>query len=165
MAFAVVVAPKPITGDCGICYEPLKENAVIHTGENGNRHPYCKPCLTNWLRQAATCPSCQVALDTDSVFSWKDKAIVWLKSIKPTVYTMKLGGWSFLTSILALSLSYMEEGHKANGQVTVNLSKCAVTILCSTLTGLTAGKAVIIDKDAAAMGVSFITSYWMGHRW
>ena len=53
--------------DCGICTDPINEEQVGRIGALAHEptHPYCEPCIMNWLKQKRTesrpleCPSCR----------------------------------------------------------------------------------------------------------
>jgi hypothetical protein len=97
---------------CGICFDPLEneENGepVAHEGE-GIKHAMHRKCLQVWFRKYPLydkCPSCKIQVDKNSLFTWKDRTINELKSLRKaaSIAMINLGAvyamaWVISTSI------------------------------------------------------------------
>jgi hypothetical protein len=65
---------------CGICLQPLGTDCVAHDGGKNNTkiHPCDVNCLKTWLLahpDDPTCPICRAKVNTQSLFSWKEKLV------------------------------------------------------------------------------------------
>lgn len=70
--------------DCGICRTAMKnEDVVAHSGDNGHLHPMHRKCVRAWAERlnGDTCPYCATKIDTNSLFTWKEKCVTELKCI------------------------------------------------------------------------------------
>ena len=56
---------------CVVCRDELTDDVMCHN----DVHPVHQKCIKLWLRVNPTCPICRVAINTSTVFSWKDRII------------------------------------------------------------------------------------------
>lgn len=91
--------PKKIDSDdkCIVCWQKLiqqspedisKKTIVVHKNDQVKNGYSCaihkEECLVDWLKINPKCPNCQSPVNTDSVFSWKDKAKITANYFKDT---------------------------------------------------------------------------------
>lgn len=98
--------PIDLAKICNVCHDPIKNSiSVAHTGD-GQMHPIHRKCLIKWLEIKEICPTCRVEVDVDSVFTWKDKAIVQLKLMKKDVREALIEG--ITTAVSGGILAYFD---------------------------------------------------------
>jgi hypothetical protein len=73
---------------CGICLQPSGTDFVVHDGgkDNTKIHPFDVKCLKTWFAEHSdnpTCPTCRAKVNTQSLFSWKEKLVTELKNLSP----------------------------------------------------------------------------------
>lgn len=54
------LSPKPLSLECSICLETFKETVITHCG-----HSFCRPCITEFLRNDQKCPLCRGPVSGD----------------------------------------------------------------------------------------------------
>src|ERR1700722_7228177 len=67
--------------NCPICLDPIKNTvSVAHKG-SGQLHALHRSCAKTAAKFSDKCPICREAIDVDSIFDWKDKAIYKMKLV------------------------------------------------------------------------------------
>jgi hypothetical protein len=82
------VSPNPLE-KCSICYDPLDKDVVAHDKEL--LYAMHKKCLKAWVERHPTCPHCRGDIDLSSLFSLKERVIIWSKNIE--IPEVELRSW------------------------------------------------------------------------
>lgn len=70
--------PSMPSSICGICLEPLENDAVAHDAV-GALHPLHRACVREWAKRRMQCPYCFQPIDASSLFSWKERTVIVLQ--------------------------------------------------------------------------------------
>lgn len=74
----------PVLNDspnCTYCYLSLYQtDNVAHQGQ-GYKHPIHRECAKKIITVSNLCPYCRIQIDETSLYDWKDKSIVEIKSL------------------------------------------------------------------------------------
>lgn len=106
------------TENCSICWDPLKgEHPVVAHEGDGYKHPNHEKCITEWLKQALTCPICKEKIDGDNMLPWKDRVAKVIRSDKDLFIAQvafsgiwaasSIASWSFGNLLGSFSVAYM----------------------------------------------------------
>ena len=101
---------------CSICQENMDgdPDVVAHDGSHGERHPYHKECILEWMNVQATCPLCRVGLDRNFSTPWRARVIVEMKNVKNDIFKGSQKGFLLaLTSVGILAGQLGLEGEFA----------------------------------------------------
>ena len=97
---------------CGICLQPSGTDFVVHDGgkDNTKIHPFDVKCLKTWFAEHSdnpTCPTCRAKVNTQSLFSWKEKLVTELKNTSFIGVTIGAGVAAFATVGVAVLGSFV----------------------------------------------------------
>lgn len=59
----IVEAALEVRGICQLCSKKCKETVILPVSV----YVYCRPCITDWIRQKGTCPQTNVPVEVDSL--------------------------------------------------------------------------------------------------
>lgn len=148
---------------CGVCREPLIQDVVIHNNDDGEKHPFHKNCVREWMKIDPTCPVCRVNIDPSSIFSWQDKVTsVWnrCKNYKrPTAEILGGIGMGIVMGALG-TIQHTEDG-LGRPVLVIKLTKLALTLIPSTFAGITAASLVRIQNAEVALLASSFTTFML----
>lgn len=128
-------------GDCSICHDDmLGKPALAH----GKCEPLHEACLKTWLEVSKTCPLCRGTVDVDSLFSWKERALIPLKVIIKDVriaagIAVGVGAIAARSMLAnAIVIKHWEE-RIPREMVEIRASEVALIIAAAAVTGALAG--------------------------
>ncbi|MEI6242683.1 MAG: RING-H2 finger protein [Chlamydiota bacterium] len=85
---------------CVICREFLGGAEVVaHNGTGGSKHPMHKACVRKWIKINPSCPFCRKSINARSLFSWKDKMVLAIKTNSDKFSAILIVGGGILASI------------------------------------------------------------------
>jgi hypothetical protein len=89
-------------GECSICKDEMLEKPSL--AHKGKCEPFHEDCLKTWIKINNICPKCHATVDVNSLFSWKERAIIQLKKelilIKEDMFVGAIIGSSLLGAAL-----------------------------------------------------------------
>jgi hypothetical protein len=110
-------------GSCAICWDQPKnkDNFFVSHGGNGDLHPLDLYCAKEAAMKIQQCPVCFIKLNTDSLFTLKERSINKLKSLgkQAQVLIIFTGTMSVLGTALGgiVELSTGKEGFGITGMI------------------------------------------------
>lgn len=97
--------PNDLSGNC-FCLEPLSNGpCVVHSGPLAYLHPMHTKCVKLWSKTAppSTCPHCRKSINTESLFTWKERNIIKLKELaRPIGVAIGVGA---VTAVAAVAIT------------------------------------------------------------
>jgi hypothetical protein len=73
------------TEDCPICLGTMEGTSVAAHTNGGQLHPMHESCIKIWAQVKNNCPVCQAPIQTNSLFSWKERVVLLGRDIKKDV--------------------------------------------------------------------------------
>ena len=151
--------------DCTICFDPLQDNVVAHADKDADSdetlHCFHTACIRRWAKERPTCPLCRKYISLSSLFSFKERAIQWIKDLSAYSYVFIIAG---LSAILSVGITMSEIGNN-------NILGAGVAIVSGTIIGViarvfgslflqTEGERNNATLITAAIAARFVYSFW-----
>ncbi|MEI6242004.1 MAG: RING finger domain-containing protein [Chlamydiota bacterium] len=153
--------------NCAICHDFLeKSEVVVHGGNDGEKHPVHKNCIMEWVKRNPSCPICRARVTGNSLFSWKERALIVIKNTMVIVLvlaaTVERDSVSFVGKVLATVVAAKTVARYSTGviaRIAEVVQLAGVTAVGATITirmGIAASRVIIGTAELIGLAVGGI---------